>query len=100
MLPKAINPAKSYAVRSENFSELEEDYSVVLTNLGMSYQRVEYYLQVGDIEQIQGWILHISLVVSQIIPFLKKIATQLHYSHVPFKVVPDRSSGWSLINGH
>ena len=67
---------------TENVQLAPEDYSVVLEHYSLEYKQVGYYLQVGEITKVQGWILHISVVRSQIIALLKMIIPELIFRKV------------------
>ncbi len=48
-------------------SPVNEDYSNLLLDHGLKFKKVGYLFCVGEIVPVQGWILHISAIRSQII---------------------------------
>src|SRR5258706_13281424 len=76
-----------------------EDYAEVLQNFNLAYLLIGYHLQVGKIEQTKGWILHISVVRSQMAELLNIIIPVLEYSCVSFKLVKDREKARILLDG-
>jgi serine/threonine protein kinase len=77
-----------------------ENYAHILDRYGLSYNSNEFYLQVGAITQVQGWILHISVVSSQIYTVLDLLVPILISEHVAFKIPPDKQTAWDLLNGN
>src|ERR1044072_7890582 len=77
-----------------------ENYSSILDEMGIVYKRIDVHLQVGEIIQTQGWILHISIVVNQIAGLLRLLLPALLSENIPFKVVQDRETAKSILNGN
>lgn len=76
----------------ENYSELLESYSI-------QYVPVDYYYQVGEIEKVQGWILHLSAVISQVPGLLSTVIPFLASENVPFKIVVNKETCIDLLGG-
>jgi len=83
----------------QEMTKVIDDYSVILEQHGLAYTRVDYYWQVGTIEPVQGWILHLSVVWSQIMALTKLLIPILLESSIPFKIVKDKETANSLLNG-
>ncbi len=64
-----------------------EDYADILQLHDLNYKVIDYYLQVGEITKIQGWILHISTVISEITTMLEVVLPTLTKEGVTFKIV-------------
>ena len=75
------------------------DYSEILDKLGLSYSRVGYHLQVGEITLVQGWILHISVVRSEIGVLLNLLIPVLVSRDVAFKIIRDQDTAKTLLDG-
>lgn len=71
-------------------TERIQDYSYFLDRFEIPYRPSGSYYYVGYIEQTQGWIIHISIVVSQAGALLKKILPVLNRCNCAFKIVKDR----------
>jgi len=76
-----------------------DEYNELLDSHGLAYKKVDYYLQVGDIRQVQGWILHITIVRSQIKEVFERILPTLLESNIPFKIIQNKSVAGSLLDG-
>jgi len=77
-----------------------DDYSVYLNQYSLSYKSLDIHLLVGEIKQTQGWILHISVVRSQIQSLLIVLLPKLISWGVPFKVLPNKEIAQNLLNGN
>lgn len=77
-----------------------EDYSKLLDNLLIQYKIIDYYLQVGEITRIQGWILHISVIKSQLFDFFLLIIPFLNSKNVPFKIPRDKDTARCILDGN
>jgi serine/threonine protein kinase len=76
------------------------DYGELLQYFGLKSKKVEYYFQVGEIEKTQGWILHLSVVLSQMTDLLQLVIPFLAQEAVPFKIVVDDTIGEDVLNGN
>src|SRR5580704_16707776 len=75
------------------------DYSEILKKYGLEYKVNGYYLQVGDISKVQGWILHISVIKSQMIDLLESLIPALIKENTPFKIATNRVIAGGLLDG-
>jgi serine/threonine protein kinase len=91
-------PNEPHFVSSDTLSI--EDYSHFLTMYGVKYQSCSYYLQVGEINITQGWILHISVAFYQINDLLTAIIPYLIEQKIPFKIVRDITTANLLLQGN
>jgi serine/threonine protein kinase len=76
-----------------------EDYAAALASYGLSYIETGYYYQVGQIEAVQGWILHISVIRSQILGLLGVLLPELIGAGISFKVIKDKDAAKTLLDG-
>ncbi|HEX9511271.1 MAG TPA: lanthionine synthetase LanC family protein [Puia sp.] len=76
------------------------NYAEILQSYGLSYMPVDYYLQVGEIPWIQGWILHVSVIMSQLNVVFKAILPVLIKENVAFKIIRDKDTAKDLLDGH
>lgn len=77
----------------------DDDYARLLDHWKVPFLRVAYYLQVGEIKGTQGWLLHISVVRSQIPSLLEAVLPALLRSRVPFKIPADKETARALLDG-
>ncbi|GAA3945861.1 protein kinase [Chitinophaga oryziterrae] len=80
--------------------EMGSDYKVILEYYQLDYKMVDYYLQVGEITRVQGWILHLSAVISQVSDLLKIVIPVLIEAHVPFKIAAGKTDCTYLLSGY
>ncbi|GAA0536611.1 class III lanthionine synthetase LanKC N-terminal domain-containing protein [Chitinophaga japonensis] len=76
-----------------------EDYADILKEYDLGYRRLEYYLQVGDISLVQGWILHVSCIISQVPVMLREIIPILSKENVAFKIPFSKHAADCLLDG-
>jgi len=88
--------------RAESVTSLDSktEYAELLQFNGLTYRKLEYYLQVGEITKTQGWILHLSVVISQIYDLLELVIPFLAIKNAPFKIVIHELAGEDLLNGN
>jgi serine/threonine protein kinase len=77
-----------------------DNYEDVLRLFELTYCPVGIYFQVGEIPWVQGWILHVSIVMSQINDLLEKILPLLIDENAAFKIVKDKDTARELLDGH
>lgn len=86
-------------ISSSNLGQNAEvqDYATILNHLDFPATSVDYYLQVGEVKPVRGWLLHVSVVRSQIPMVLCKVLPILR--NTPFKVVKSKDIARSLLDG-
>lgn len=78
-----------------------EDYSTVLRVRNLKYKEADqYYWQVGTIKATQGWIIHVSVVKSQIKQMLTTVLPELIQTRIPFKIIRDHRTANLLLNAN
>jgi len=77
-----------------------ENYAAILQHFEIDYKSAGYHLQVGNIDLTQGWILHISIVRSQIPEVLNTIIPLLMETNVSFRIVKDKDTARNLLDGN
>jgi len=75
------------------------DYSEILNFYGLKYVISDYYYQIGEITQVQGWILHLSVVATQAEGLIHLVTPMLNSENIPFKIVMDRETCSNTLNG-
>jgi serine/threonine protein kinase len=75
------------------------NYSQLLDQYGIDFKRAENFLLVGEVDWVQGWILDISVVQTQVIPLLKCIIPLLIQENVPFQLVRNIEIARSVLAG-
>jgi serine/threonine protein kinase len=93
---------RTYSTETENKVDLSliSDYEDILRSFHLEYKLADYYWQVGKIEKTQGWILHLSVVLSQVKKLVNIIIPFLLEEGVPFKIVMSASICEDLLNGN
>ncbi len=76
------------------------DYSSWLDSLGIRFKRVQYHLQIGELNQSQGWILHLSAVYSQVTELLQLVVPILVQEQETFKIVDSLQTVDDLMAGN
>ncbi|SEW04655.1 Lanthionine synthetase C-like protein [Chitinophaga sp. YR573] len=100
MLEQNINTSIPSVVKHpKNNYQNFDDYSKILDTYGLQYNVADYYLQVGEITQVQGWIIHISVVISQVSDLLQAIVPFLIAENISFKAAKNREACLNLLNG-
>lgn len=76
-----------------------KDYTEILALHHLKYRPVDFYYQVGEIEKVQGWIIHLSARWPQIPDLLTTILPILISQNIPFKVVQNKQKANLLCDG-
>jgi len=76
-----------------------EEFSELLTSLGVVYTLSPPYLQVGDPQRTQGWVLHLTIIKSQLTELISRVIPLLVSEHIDFKLAKNRSIAKDLIDG-
>lgn len=77
-----------------------EDYADVLQYFELKYAVIDYYLQVGPSSKVQGWIFHISAVISQIPGLFQIILPYLITENIPFKIPKNKETARLILDGY
>jgi len=85
---------------SASVLNMNEDYSNILDLFDLKYKRNDPYLQIGEITQIQGWILHVSVVISQVKIALEKLIPVFLEEDVPFKIPISKDTTRDILGGN
>src|SRR6202012_632426 len=98
-------PKNKKNMQSVNSSTIKidylEDFAEFLKDNNLKYKVVDhYYLQVGDPLNSQGWILHLSLIISQIEKALQTILPFLISEKIAFKIASDRDTCANMLLGY
>jgi serine/threonine protein kinase len=83
-----------------SLNSTDDDYAIILRSHGLEYKIAGYYYQVGEISKTQGWILHLTVVMSQIREMLESIIPFLKTEEVPFKIAMNESTCEDLLIGN
>lgn len=75
------------------------DYGRILSDHGLPFRKVDFYYQVGEIEGVQGWLLHVSVVKWQVAQLLKEILQLLIHEKVTFKIVQHQEIARAILYG-
>jgi serine/threonine protein kinase len=69
---------------------VESSYASILLDHGVSFRETGHFLQVGELLREQGWLLHISVVPTQLWALMESILPELLAYRVPFKIVKNQ----------
>jgi len=96
-----INPNSSAILEQTTEDLLNDtfDFSVLLDRLGIGYTAAGIYYQCGDIRHTQGWVLHLSVIVSQAWPLFERVVPVLKEEGVAFKLPMDKVTIDRLLDG-
>ncbi len=96
-----IQTASEVGIKVKSKLSFQTDgYSTILEEYNIKYMSLEYYLQVGEVNITQGWLLHLSAVLSQVDNLLHTIIPVLLNSQVPFKIPQDQSIADAILAGN
>ncbi|HWK04517.1 MAG TPA: lanthionine synthetase LanC family protein [Puia sp.] len=93
-------PNESSIVLSVGVDHTEEDYMRFVMELGVPYTEDGYYYKVFEINGVQGWILHISVIISEIEDLFHILLPELVAENVPFKIPKNKSIANALLGGN
>jgi len=60
---------------------------------------VDFYWQVGQVDRVQGWMLHISVISFQVQELLQVVIPELLSQNVSFKIIQDAYLAHNLLEG-
>ena len=89
----------THAASIPNTGQEISDYSVLLERYKTEYRKVDYYFQVGQVSCQQGWIIHVSVILSDLISLLTELIPYLIYENVCFKIVSNKETAQSILEG-
>lgn len=76
-----------------------EDISDFLTGLGVSHRTSGHYWQVGEINRVQGWILHLTTIETQLSRIINLVVPILLEESIPFKIPRSKDIAQKLMYG-
>lgn len=86
-----VNPVISFP---ENI-----DYTIFLQPFNVNYKLSEYYLQVGEIVDMLGWMFYIPVSLPHLSPLLEKLVPYLSSRNIAFKIPFNREMHYHLKEG-
>jgi len=94
-----ILPAQREPATVQSISTPVINYSEILSRFGVEFRRAENYLEAGEIDWVQGWILDIGVICTQVEPLLESILPLLISENVPFRLVRNLEIANSVLGG-
>jgi len=79
--------------------EPDRDFSTILKSFGLDFKSSGYYWQVGEIRQVQAWILHLSVIKFKVTQLLRVVIPELMTSNTAFKIARDFDTTGFLLDG-
>jgi serine/threonine protein kinase len=92
-----MDPVDAYTM-TELTKETEE-FPGMLKALGLTFEYSYPYLQVGEIMAFPGWILHLSVIRTEIKEVLEIVLPLLVKPQIPFKIPIDLGTAGNLLDG-
>src|ERR1700722_15295550 len=91
-----------YLTKPENETPFgsKDNYAAILHSFGLHYKLVGYQYQVGEIKATQGWIIHLSVVLSQVRYLFEKVIPFLSQHGVTFKIPINDAVSEDILNGN
>jgi len=77
-----------------------KNYAAILDDFNLHYKSSEYYWQVGESHSTSEWVLHLSVIKSQLLELLQLIIPVLAEKSTPFKIFRDETVAGFALNGH
>ncbi|MCG8386116.1 MAG: protein kinase/lanthionine synthetase C family protein [Cytophagales bacterium] len=93
MDPNTITPSNGKKTIIENYQQILDDF-------GLKYRQVDIYCKVGQPEQVQGWILHLSTSWVRFPDLLSAVIPILLEFKVPFKSIQNRGQADMINQGN
>jgi len=97
MLPTIQSPSDLQLSAAE---EKTNNYAQKMREMELNYIEEDPFIKVGDPLKTEGWILHISVIISQIGPLLDLLLPKLKEAEVAFKIPMDSLSASNILNGN
>ncbi|WPQ61912.1 protein kinase [Chitinophaga sancti] len=69
----------------------EYDYELIVKEMGLGYSEDDYFIYHGNTEQC-NWVIHCSVVISQLANFIPAVLTIIHSKNLSFRLVKDIES--------
>jgi serine/threonine protein kinase len=97
-----MSPDIDYAPVVDNEASIDstKKYEMILRSFKLHYKMTGYYWQVGEMTNTQGWIIHLSVIISQIKDLFERVIPILVQEKVAFKIVRNLQLAEDLLNGH
>jgi len=83
----------------ENLELTVKDYQTLLKKHNANYKLAGYYYQIGEHNCVQGWLLHLSVIIPQLEDLLKVLLPILISENVTFKIPINREMAKCILNG-
>jgi serine/threonine protein kinase len=104
VLSRQENPSTELPENSVHHAETtlqatDENYATLLDFYGIQYKVTGPYLQAGQPRQVQGWILHVSVIKTQLFSLLEKILPVLQSEQIPFIIPVNPAQAEHLLSG-
>jgi serine/threonine protein kinase len=90
----------SVALSLKDFPKKAEDYKEFMNYYKLSYTQVDHHYQVGQINHVQGWVLHLSAVISEVADLFEKVVPLLVKENIPFKIPVHKNVTINILMGY
>jgi serine/threonine protein kinase len=78
----------------------ETDFGLILRENNVEYSLADNYWQAGELKQVQGWILDLSFVLSELPGALEVLVPILIAEDVPFRIIYDQQTATDFVHGY
>lgn len=89
-----ISQAEGFESRKKIF-----EYSDILKGYDVAYTPASFYWRVGNVKPMRGWILHLSVIKSQLPELIELLLPLLTKRPVPFDVIRDYHIAGTILDG-
>jgi serine/threonine protein kinase len=76
------------------------EYETLLNQYGFAYSATGSYWQVGEVDKVQGWLLHICVIEFEFTALLHTVLPLLKEHKVPFKIPVNYAIANSILSGY
>ncbi|HLI92165.1 MAG TPA: protein kinase [Puia sp.] len=76
-----------------------DNYAALLRPFELNFKATGYHFQVGETQATQGWIIHLSAVLSQTVPLIEAIIPYLIDKDLAFKIPLGHAIAEDILNG-
>jgi serine/threonine protein kinase len=77
-----------------------DNYETILSRHMLPFHRQGYYLMVGEPKQVQGWILHLSVIRSQFHQLMELIIPLFSKENIAFKIPDSSLTADNILDGN
>lgn len=85
-------------ISTDNAAKKFYDFRHLLNEFGLAFTEKDFYLQVGEIKQVEGWIIHLSVIRLQMLDLFNRLIPELAAGDIPFKIIRDSETARYILD--